>query len=421
MEDVLMKCIICRIKKTTDCFNDEHVIPDSLGGYYHINTVCKDCNSELGMKVDSPLVNHKLSQLYRFGEEIAGKSGKVPNPFAGTFVGKDSPDKKARLDIGSSGTLELYQLPSTSWGERDGKLQLRVSVDPKDEGKIDQILTKTLARNNISANSVIKRYKEFDLDQSEYTISWPIDTLQFKIGLLKIAYEFAVDTLPEYFEDYAAVRISEILRDAQYDKVLDYVKIGNGLEDKIWNPFNQYLDLESRKHYLLLANGDTMGLVCLIKLHDHFAVGVVLSQKCYLKEGKMFLGINSLESQSFIKLTGEEMLNQCLRMTHGRPVYALDPNCRDEAIAEIENPNYRYDGQDNKRDIFPLYNKRGEFICYFHDAISQKRIEARQDGNKHINVMWLDERRAYFLKSVNTGKLYRILAYEIVQEQVRKL
>lgn len=421
MEDVLVKCIICRIKKTEDCFNDEHVIPDSLAGYYHIYNVCTDCNSELGEKIDSPLVNHKLSELYRFGEKIAGKSGKIPNPFSGTFVGKDSPEKKARLDIGSSGVLELYQLPSTSWEEIDGKLQLSISVDPRDEGAIDKILTKTLARKKIPAQAVIKRTKTVDLDKSGYTISWPIDTLKFKIGLLKIAYEFAVDTLPEYFEDDAAVIISQILRNAQYDKVLDYVKIGNGLQDKIWDPFNQYLDLESRKHYLLLANGDTMGLVCLIKLHDHFAVGVVLSPKSYLKEGEMFLGINSLESQSFTKLTGAEMINKCLRMTHRRPVYSLDPGNRDEAIAEIESPSYRYEGQDNSRDIFPLYDQRGEFICHFHDAVSQNRIEARRVGSKQILILWLDPSRAYFLKALNTGKLYRIQGYEVVQEQVRKL
>jgi len=57
-------CIICR--KETNDFSDEHVIPDSLGGYYHIYSVCKTCNSDLGSNVDSDLVNHKFSDFQRY-------------------------------------------------------------------------------------------------------------------------------------------------------------------------------------------------------------------------------------------------------------------------------------------------------------------------------------------------------------------
>lgn len=81
-----MLCIVCR--KDKEDMSDEHVIPDSLGGFYHIYSVCKPCNSELGEKVDSPLVNHKLTELYRFAQEIEGKTGKVPNPFSGIFAEK---------------------------------------------------------------------------------------------------------------------------------------------------------------------------------------------------------------------------------------------------------------------------------------------------------------------------------------------
>ncbi|MGB4073927.1 HNH endonuclease [Pseudomonas sp.] len=421
MEEILMKCIICRNEKSQNCFNDEHVIPDSLGGYYHIYSVCIDCNSKLGEKVDSPLVNHKLSELYRFGQEIAGKSGKIPNPFAGTFVGKDSPTKKARLEVGSDGTLELYQAPEIQWGEKDGKILLSISVDPKDEGKIDQIVAKTLARKKIPAEAIVRGEKTLELDQSAYTSRWSIDINKFKIGLLKIAYEFAVDSLPSYFEDDAAIRASEILRDANYDDVLDYVKIGNGLQDKIWDPFNQFLDLDSRTHYLVLASSDTMGLVCLIKLHDLFAVGVVLSTKPYLEEGEMIVGINSLDARSFIKISGQEMVSQCLGPRYTRPLYHLDFNTIEESVAEINNPSFRYEGQDNKREIVPLYSWNGELICYLEDAVRHARNEVVQDGNKYIQTSWFARKPEYFVKSVKTGNLFQVIAYEVEQIQIRKL
>ena len=79
-----MKCIICRKEIGQDILSDEHVIPDSIGGYYHIYNVCKECNSYLGSEIDSKLVNHYLALFMRYSEGIKGKTGKIPNPFDGT-------------------------------------------------------------------------------------------------------------------------------------------------------------------------------------------------------------------------------------------------------------------------------------------------------------------------------------------------
>ena len=56
-------CIICRENK--DNLSDEHVIPDAIGGYYHIYTVCKECNSKLGQNIDSKLVKHPFTSFMR--------------------------------------------------------------------------------------------------------------------------------------------------------------------------------------------------------------------------------------------------------------------------------------------------------------------------------------------------------------------
>lgn len=58
------KCIICREKK--DNLSDEHVIPDSIQGYYHIYNVCYDCNLKMGKFVDPKITNHKFIELQRF-------------------------------------------------------------------------------------------------------------------------------------------------------------------------------------------------------------------------------------------------------------------------------------------------------------------------------------------------------------------
>ena len=419
MDEVFATCIICRNEKAQKCFNDEHVIPDSLGGYYHIRAVCVDCNSLLGREVDSPLVNHKLSELYRFGQEIEGKSGKIPNPFAGTFSQKDSPEKKARLDVGSDGSLELYRPPELKWGEEGSKLILSISIDPKDEKKLDDIVAKALARRQISPETVARGEKTLTLEKAAYTCSWKIDVQNFKLGLLKIAYEFAVDTLPDYFHDDTAVTISQILRDGRYEDALEYVKIGNGLQGKIWDPFNQFLDLDSRTHYLALASTDDMGLVCLIKLHDLFAIGVILSPKRYLDEGEMHIGINSLDKRSFIRITGHEMVNQCFGPRHCRPLFDLGLNPMQDAISEITSLSFVYEGQANEH--VPVYSRQGHLICYLKEAILQAQIEHKVEGKINTDTYWFDPRLKYFVKAVNTGNLYRIVAYEMVREQIKKL
>ena len=54
-------CIICH--QDNQELSDEHVIPEAIGGYYHIYNVCKDCNSKLGDHVDKLLLTIGLSRL----------------------------------------------------------------------------------------------------------------------------------------------------------------------------------------------------------------------------------------------------------------------------------------------------------------------------------------------------------------------
>lgn len=51
-----MKCIFCDLSKN---FNDEHIIPESIGGNIIINNVCVDCNSKFGSEIDIKLTRNK--------------------------------------------------------------------------------------------------------------------------------------------------------------------------------------------------------------------------------------------------------------------------------------------------------------------------------------------------------------------------
>ncbi len=196
-------CIICRKEKEESDFNDEHVIPDSIGGYYHIKSVCKECNSKLGNKIDILLVEHKSIEIKRSELRIKGKKGHLPNPFNGIWK-FDGTDIDVRLKIDKKNILTPEIVTKC---EEQSPLNKCYTFDKSNERLIDSIISKNIKRNNIS-HKQLKYTKEVKSINSPIVGSFTFDLRNYKIALLKIAYEFAVDCVPSYFKDKMAVRIS---------------------------------------------------------------------------------------------------------------------------------------------------------------------------------------------------------------------
>lgn len=413
-----MLCIICREDK--DDMSVEHVIPESLGGHYHIFNVCTTCNSKMGDKVDSPLVNHKLTELYRFTQEIEGKKGNIPNPFSGTFIEEGNSGVKARVDTNKEGRLEVLYHPTIKLTEDAGVVQsIEISVDSKDEVKIDGILRKILKRKGIPESEIIKGERRREIRTGGIGGRWEIDILKFRIGLLKIAYEFAVDSIPDFFFDVDAIKISEILKNSDYEGATEYAKIGSGLQPEIFEPFVNYLDISSRKHYLVLTPTE-FGLLCLVKLHDLFSIGVVLSKKNFLDFNETVIGMNDIDGRKFRKLCIPELINECMGPAHTRFCYYFqDEQERAKGEPEINSPKYRYEGND-KAEI-PLYKKNGERYPFFvHQLLESSVSQSQQDENWLIQIFQFDDTQEYYVKSLGSGNLYRVIAMEISQEQIKK-
>lgn len=413
-----MICIICR--KDKQDMSDEHVIPDSLGGAYHLFNVCKVCNSKMGEKVDAPLVNHKLTDLYRLSQDMAGKSGKVPNPFSGMFFAEEDPTAKARVNLNEDGRLEVEFHPIVKLKEEAGKVQsIEITVDSKNEAEIDDILKKILKRKGIPETAIIKGESRREIRTGGVGTLWEMDLLKFKIGLLKIAYEFAVDSVPAYFATPDAVCVSEILERADYERASEYAKIGSGLKHEIFEPFARYLDLSSKKHYLILTQTD-FGLLALIKLHDLFAVGFLLSEDRLLGSGEIIIGVNDIDGRGFRKALMADVINECMGPLHTRFCYHLVGEREEtEGRAEIQSDGYRYEGQGEHR--VPIYKRNGARYPLFVDQILETAsFEDLWDGTWHIQRYWFDQSQEYFVRSVGSGNLYRVIGLEMSRELLRK-
>lgn len=417
-----VKCIICRVDKDALEFSDEHVIPDSLGGYYHIYSVCRTCNSRMGETVDSALVKHKLTDLYRFVEGMAGKSGAIPNPFGGLAASSENPDVQARAIADDDGALKFQLIPRVVVHEEGGApTSIEIVVDTQDEAKIGTILRKKLERLGIDESQARAKSELLrSVVDGGFSMRWQVDTQAFKIGLLKIAYEFAVDSIEDYFETPDAIEISRVLREVDYEAVNRFVTVGSGLEPEVFEPFKDYLDLDNKKHYLVLINAG-MELMGCVKLHRLFCVGVKLSSKRHMDKGNIIFGINDIANHTFRKLNLQELVAECMGPTHSRLGYffVTEEEAR-RATAEINAPGYRY-ASDGNGDPLLFQGHGAPDPRTLSDIVARGRAADRREGDWFITHVEFHSADEVFVRSEGSGCLYRIMGVEISREHLRRV
>lgn len=314
---LMAQCAICRRRDVP--YSLEHVIPEALGGCYTSRQLmCVDCNSQMGHRVDAPLVNHWLAELFRFCYDVKGKANAPPNPFAGEFNLQTDPDRAMRIRIGSDGALVPYIIPDVKRTNLDANRdQVDISIDASDEGQLERIVSKIAKRAGLSADEMLIAERTRVSTHDGLVGQRIVDTRNFKIGLLKIAYAFACGRVSEYVQSSDAARIAETLREARMEDVERYVNIGDGFDHAILAPFTHFMDFEGLKHYLVLcATGNR--LLCFVHLHRTFTVGVTLSTESF---GELLeFAVNDIEAHTFKVWPLEDLLSPAqLRPAHYVP------------------------------------------------------------------------------------------------------
>lgn len=408
-------CIICRQKKEPSDFNDEHVIPDSLNGYYHIKTVCKNCNSTMGTLIDGPLMKHKLTDLYRWSNKIAGKSGKIPKPFKGVFKRQDSQEKYKFFED-KSGVFNLIKLPSKPVINDigDGKVEVNLSFDESTSNvDIQKAINKVLDKHKLDKEKIEITKSQRSLDKDvPFVQTWNIDTLKFKLGLLKIAYEFAVDNIPSYYSDTLAIQISELLVNADISK-LDTIKMGGGLDFELFDKIETFFNYENR-HVIWLMPTDNK-LICFIRLDSLFAIPIVVANKPYIAFEESVIGINDLDKKEFTCSTIQEVLLNNGSPTYTRFLYYIDTlsheNVSDYKL-EINDAGREYIGEAEGNPI--LYSQAGKVLCRSFDKfLNTCEVETKVKDDSFVSFFKFDEANKYFIKGKRTGKLYQVVGFEI--------
>lgn len=301
-------CIICHQKDVPS--SDEHIIPKSIGGYMHSWNVCKECNSRFGNNVDTKLVNHSLIKWDRYFHQLKGESGKdVPNPFEGTHVATDGEKYKITDDSGILTPHIIQQIKLSDDGS-----QVLLAIDPKDKDKAESIMRTFCKRKGIpydSNNAQISHVKTKESPKFEMSIE--VDIASFRLGIVKIAYEFTASLIPSYLSDINAINISSILSEAEVSRLSEIEFGGNAFEDIFPQMFGHVIDFSNKKrHYILLLNLNGQ-LWCFVKLFNVFCIGIKMSDKPYVEANEKIIAINDFQKQDFDLFTLEELITSTQR------------------------------------------------------------------------------------------------------------
>lgn len=305
------KCIICRQDNVE--LSDEHVIPDALGGHYHIYKVCKVCNSNLGEAVDTHLTNHLFIQFARNKHRLEGKKHHIPNPLVGPGILNDG--TKVRVEEDENGVLYPYVIPKSPQIDENGVLN--ISVDAKDEALVGKMISKFLKRNGYDdCQSLSKNVQK--IDHPWVKMQFNVDLKYYNIGLLKIAYEFTVDKIPNYYNDPKALKYSQIIYDVAYNKNFnqlgDVEFLGNGIQNASMTLLEDFIDAsKTDRHILMLMNVDGK-LHCLIKLFEStFCQMICMSDQEYQEISPLFLAINDFKECKCNFYDTTELIESCIK------------------------------------------------------------------------------------------------------------
>lgn len=417
----MKKCIICRKEKEHKEFSDEHVIPDSIGGYYHIYTVCKTCNSEMGSKVDSKLVNHYFTSFFRYELNIKGKTGDIPNPFSGTHILENDKETKIKLLLDENGIAKPYLLPKIKITTKGNIKRIDITVDKNDKDSIPDIIKKIQKREKINQDTQINTEEEPSFIEFIPNIKMQkqLDIREFKIALLKIAYEYAVDSIDGYFEDAQAKIISKFLLETDFNKI-DNFFIGSGFEKEIIKPLENLFDFEKKRHLLILMNYESLGLICFISLHKLFNIVVKLSENIFFKDN-MLIGINDLDKKTFKKTNIFELSNEKYSPEMRTFQYFFDNQQNYSFFLELQSSKEfeYYTGDSN----FPLYNeffkiKYKNIDCLIEEYMTKGNLKYFVDGINPKILIELKEK--LYRKFIDTDKFFQVVAIKIEKNLLEK-
>lgn len=231
-------CIICRKEFTKENpATKEHIIPEAIGGNYVIDTVCKNCNSQMGTKIDAPFIKNIISRLHIEENQIKGKKRIVDFPLKGNY--QDDSGNKYQVNSFGSNPILLDDRPKLNIEQLDdGKISISILFEKYGTFSQEEIRGLLNKHKLFLESEYSKNGLKFNLEKllnSDFTrqIKEPlplsrrelVDFNPFFLEALKIAYEFFVTACPEFIEHPDIGNIAKVLENIDLKKAKKHVTI----------------------------------------------------------------------------------------------------------------------------------------------------------------------------------------------------
>jgi len=411
------KCILCRQEKGASEFNDEHVIPKALAGYYHIKSVCKACNEKMGQTVDKTLSGNKLLEMKMYAYQIPTRSG-IPNPFAdlNATLKTDPSQKVTWVPDKKSGNHKMKLAPKMPLEEEKKSGRFSISLDSSDAYQFDAILDKICQRYGFDRTQMTVTQVKEEIDPT-FTAPMLVDIQKLKMGLLKIAYEFTVDSVPGYFEDEMAEDISSILLNFDFEALPSKVTFftPNCFQPESFS-YLSFIDLQSDNHHLILINHSQLGIICHVKIFNTIFAAIQVSKRTDYENFKTIVGISDRSNRTFYKLIDEEVSNSLYTVSNVRFAYdSYDTS----AFEEEEQEDFDYFTMDS---AIVLFKKTGE-IAYADIGLKiGQELQSKTYTNQTTSLFTeIEMDEELYIKHTNSDKLHRIYAVMLEWAPTNKL
>lgn len=233
------QCIICRNKfSVKNPRTNEHIIPFAIGGKKVISSVCKDCNSLLGAKIDAPFADSFFGILHREENNISGRKKVLPSLLKGNY--KDSNGVTYQIKNTVSDPQILDRRPEITIRPIDS-LKSKVDISFKKYGNFTKqeadllfqeyfnYINSELTKNGLSSLT-IENIKSLPYQHGEFESGYlsreiTVDMNSFFLEALKIAYEFFVTDYPEFIDHKDMIKIAQIIENTDLQQAKKYVTI----------------------------------------------------------------------------------------------------------------------------------------------------------------------------------------------------
>lgn len=300
-------CIICG-----ETFNDmvkpskEHIIPEALGNEKLITyCVCEKCNNELGSNVDSYLTDYIFVKIIRRANLEKDKDLQI---FDSAMI-DDRGDKYRITDQGP----EIF--PDVDIDKE--KQCVHMEVASLEEGKkvAKGILKNRFKKSADEIEEILSDPLRFIKGETQYakagifTQDATLDLARFKLAVIKIAYEYAVEKLGEsYTTDESAAILRAYLKagregkkkftDDEYKIISERCHCGDSFTGIAEEVAEKYRNLTGGRmiKYMVFINRDSgNNLICVIRILDTnfltFTVFLSKDASNYLKGKKGYIAL----------------------------------------------------------------------------------------------------------------------------------